>query len=65
MAKRVSGDTSQEVCPWNQRFAKTLPEGSPFASREFIRDKDARTLAHDLLQMSQEQFSAAFKRSPM
>jgi epoxyqueuosine reductase QueG len=53
------------VCPWNQRFARTLPEESPFAPREFLAGKDARTLARDLLQLSQEQFSAAFKRSPM
>ena len=53
------------VCPWNQRFARELPEGSPFTPREFIAGKDARTLAHDLLQLSQEEFSAAFRRSPM
>jgi epoxyqueuosine reductase len=58
-------DVCQEVCPWNQRFAKRLPEGSPFAPREFIAGKDARTLARDLLQLSQEEFSRAFKGSPM
>lgn len=57
-------DVCQEVCPWNQRFARELrvPE---FAPREFIAGKDARTLARDLLAMSQEEFSAAFKGSPM
>ena len=53
------------VCPWNQRFARELPEGSPFSPREFIAGKDARTLAHDLLQLSQEEFSDAFRKSPM
>ncbi|HEX5970646.1 MAG TPA: tRNA epoxyqueuosine(34) reductase QueG, partial [Gemmatimonadaceae bacterium] len=58
-------DVCQEVCPWNQRFARELPEGSPFTPREFIAGKDARTLAHDLLQLSQEEFSDAFRKSPM
>ena len=47
------------------RFARTLPEDSPFAPREFLRDKDAPTLAHELLTMTQEEFSGAFKSSPM
>jgi epoxyqueuosine reductase len=53
------------VCPWNVRFARALPEDSPFAPREVVRGKDARTLATELLAMSQEEFSAAFKGSPM
>jgi epoxyqueuosine reductase len=56
---------SQEVCPWNQRFSRVLPEDSPFAPHEVVRGKDARTLATELLAMSQEEFSAAFKGSPM
>jgi len=57
-------DVCQEVCPWNQRFARELrvPE---FAPRGFIAGKDARTLARDLLAMSQEEFSDAFRGSPM
>lgn len=58
-------DVCQEVCPWNIRFARTLPDGSPFAPREAITGRDARTLARDLLAMSQDEFSAAFKGSPM
>src|SRR5690348_3447394 len=58
-------DICQEVCPWNQRFARALPEDSPFAPREFLVGKDARALANDLLQLSQEEFSAAFRKSPM
>jgi epoxyqueuosine reductase len=57
-------DICQEVCPWNVRFAQELREDA-FAPREFLRGKDARTLARDLLALSQEEFSAAFKGSPM
>jgi epoxyqueuosine reductase len=56
---------SQEVCPWNERFARKLPEDSPFAPREVLSAKDARTFARELLAMSQEEFSVAFKGSPM
>ena len=39
-----------------------MPE---FAPRAALAGKDARTLACELLAMSQEEFSAAFKGSPM
>ena len=57
-------DICQSVCPFNVKFAQELkvPE---FAPRAVIAGKDARTLANDLLAMTQEQFSAAFKGSPM
>ena len=57
-------DICQSCCPWNTRFARELriPE---FAPRQFLRGKAARQLARDLLQMTQEEFSAAFKGSPM
>jgi epoxyqueuosine reductase len=55
----------QDVCPWNVRFAEELPNGSPFAPRDAVGGKDARTLARDLLGMSPEAFSAAFKGSAM
>jgi len=57
-------DICQEVCPYNVKFAQALkvPE---FATREFLARKDARTLARDLLSMTQEEFSEAFKGSPM
>ena len=58
-------DVCQDVCPWNVRFAKPLPEGSPYAAREALNAKDTRSLARDLLGMSQPEFSAAFKGSPM
>ncbi|HET7550620.1 MAG TPA: HEAT repeat domain-containing protein [Gemmatimonadaceae bacterium] len=47
------------------RFARELEEGSPFAPREVIAGKDARTLARQIPAMSQEGFTAAFRRSPM
>ncbi|HTK49529.1 MAG TPA: tRNA epoxyqueuosine(34) reductase QueG [Gemmatimonadaceae bacterium] len=63
---RVYGcDVCQDVCPWNVRFARYLPYGSPLAQRDALAGKDARTLARELLAMSPEEFSAAFKNSPM
>jgi len=47
------------------RFARTLPDDSPFAARQVLAGKDARTLARELLAMTQEEFSVAFKNSPM
>ena len=58
-------DICQEVCPWNVRFARELPSDSPLAPRVVIADKDARQLARELLAMSQTEFSAALKGSPM
>ena len=58
-------DICQDVCPWNVSFAKELPDASPLRAREFLAGKDARTLARELLAMTQEEFSAAFKDSPM
>ena len=57
-------DECQSVCPWNTRFAGKL-QTPEFAPREFLAEKDARTLARHLLGMTQEEFSAAFKGSPM
>ena len=52
------------MCPWNTRFAEEL-RTSEFAPREFLGGKDARQLARDLLGLTQPEFSAAFKNSPM
>ena len=57
-------DICQDVCPYNVKFAQELKEPA-FAPREVLARKDARQLARELLEMSQEQFSAAFKGSPM
>jgi epoxyqueuosine reductase len=58
-------DICQDVCPWNVRFSSALPNDSPYRPRAVLGRKDARQLARDLLAMSPEQFSAAFKGSPM
>jgi len=58
-------DICQTVCPWNVRFSRELPENSPFAPREVLAGKDAPTLAQEILQMTQEDFSRAFKGSPI
>lgn len=52
------------MCPWNLSFARELEEPA-FAAREALAGKDARTLARELLGMTQEEFSRAFKGSPM
>jgi hypothetical protein len=42
------------------RFARELPQDSPFKPREALAGKDARQLARDILGMTQPEFSAAF-----
>ena len=58
-------DICQEVCPWNVRFSRELAEDSPFRPRAALAGRSPRQLAKDLLAMSQEAFSAAFRNSPM
>ncbi len=53
------------MCPWNVKFSQSLAEDSPFRARAFIAGKDSLTLARDILALEQEQFSAAFRKSPM
>ena len=50
--------------PWNGRFAQELKERA-FAAREVIAGKDERTLARDILAMSDEDFHTTFRGSPM
>ena len=52
------------MCPWNVKFAQALkvPE---FAPRAVLAGKDAWMRARDLLAMTQDEFSAAFKGSAM
>ena len=65
ISKRLYRHIAQEVCPWNVKFSQALAEDSPFAARTFISEKDAVTLATDILALDQDAFSAAFRTSPM
>ena len=58
-------DICQDVCPWNQRFSRELAAESPFRDREALAGKDAVNLSHELLAMSQQEFSEKFSKSPM
>lgn len=57
-------DICQDVCPWNVRFSSELNEPA-FAPRELIAHKDARTLAREIIGMSDEHFRAVLKGSAM
>jgi epoxyqueuosine reductase QueG len=65
ITKRVYRQTSQTTCPWNVKYATLLPAGWPFAPREALAGKDARTLAREILAMDVETYRAAFRGSPM
>ena len=64
IAKWLYRHSSQDVCPLNVKFAQELREPA-FAAREALADEDARTLARELLAMTQEESSRAFNNSPM
>ena len=64
IAKWLYRHISQDVCPWNVKFSRDATEGA-YAARAVIAGKDAQTLAEDLLAMTREEFSVAFRRSPM
>ena len=57
-------DICQDVCPYNIKFARELREPA-FVSREAIREKNAETLAREILAMDDDDFRAAFRNSPM
>ena len=58
-------DICQDVCPWNERFARPLPGDSPYAARPALGAKGSRTLARELLAMSDAEFRESFAGSPM
>lgn len=55
---------SQDVCPWNHRFARDLAEPA-FEPRAAIAHQDARSLARSLLAMTDADFRDRFRGSPM
>ena len=65
IAKWLYRHSSQSVCPWNVKFARDLPDDSPFQPREALAGKDARTLAREILAMNADAYRAAFRGSPM
>ena len=65
MGEMIYGcDICQDVCPWNVRFAQPAREPG-FAARTALEEKDSRPLARDLLALTDEEFRAAFRGSPM
>jgi epoxyqueuosine reductase len=56
-------DICQDVCPWNVSFARDVTLGA-LAPRKSL-EREARTLAREILAMDQDGFRAAFKGSPM
>ena len=57
-------DICQDVCPWNVRFSRPLAEPA-FETRKVLGGRDPRTLARELLAMSDDGFRAEFQGSPM
>ena len=56
-------DICQDVCPWNAKFSLPLRE-PVYAARPAVAGKDARTLARELLDMSDDDFRIEFSGSP-
>jgi epoxyqueuosine reductase len=57
-------DICQDVCPYNVKFAQELREPA-FAPRPVIAERDARSLAEELLAMDEDGFRNAFRGSAM
>ena len=57
-------DVCQDVCPYNIKFAQELREPA-FAPRAAIGNRNAPSLARNLLAMNDDDFRAAFSGSPM
>ncbi len=58
-------DICQDVCPWNVKFARHLPDESPFAPGTHVAGPDARALARSILAMDDGTYRAAFRDSAM
>jgi epoxyqueuosine reductase len=57
-------DICQDVCPYNVKFAQELREPA-FAARAPIGERDAQSLARELVSMDDESFRTAFRNSPI
>ncbi len=65
MGNRVYGcDICQEVCPWNERFARPAEEEA-YRAREGLDGPSLVELADRLLSVDDEGFRAAFRDSPI
>jgi epoxyqueuosine reductase len=58
-------DICQDVCPWNAKFARGLPDESPLAAGERAGRPDGRALARSILAMDDQTYRAAFRNSAM
>ena len=56
-------DICQDVCPWNVSFARDLRH-EELRPRDHLAG-DSRSIARAMLAMTEEEFRAAFRRSPM
>ena len=65
MRRSLSGEFHTIADTWNVKFSQELADDSPFRARPLLDGKDAVTLARDILALDHEQFSAAFRKSPM
>jgi epoxyqueuosine reductase len=57
-------DVCQEVCPWNVKFAQPVKE-PVFMPRPFLEAKDAKSLASDILALSEDEYREKFRNSAM
>ena len=65
MGNRVYGcDICQEVCPWNERFARPAEEES-YRTREGLDGPSLVDLADKLLGLDDREFRAVFRDSPI
>jgi epoxyqueuosine reductase len=65
MGNRVYGcDICQEVCPWNERFARPAAEES-YGAREGLDGPTLVELASELLNLNDEEFRTLFRKSPI
>ena len=65
MGNRVYGcDICQEVCPWNERFAKPAEEEA-YRARDGLDGPSLVDLAQLLLGLDESEFRALFRESPI